>query len=255
MTLAFKHSDVPHSLLAQWDARWKLAALVLCAFGIAALARLSPTLVAFGLGLLMVMLSRQSRKWILGRLGLFAFAAAPFLVALPFTLDLSGPGWALGPIRVSQHGLQVGIAVFTRCLAIGCLTIVLVGTAPLHHILAAAHKLKVPGLFVLVTSLAYRYTFVLVDEYKRVRVALRTRGFRMRSDRHGYRTLGHVTGAVLVRGADRADRVSEAMRCRGFDGTFHSTDQFHTTFADVCGFFALVTATIALVIWDRLGQS
>ena len=51
---------------------------------------------------------------------------------------------------------------------------------------------------------------------------------------------GHVTGAVLVRGADRAERVADAMRCRGFDGTFHTTAAFRTTLADILAFAALV---------------
>ena len=77
----------------------------------------------------------------------------------------------------------------------------------------------------------------------------------MQSTRHGYRTLGHVTGAILVRGADRADRVADAMRCRGFDGRFHTTTAFRTNPADCFAFVALVAATIALVLWDRAGLS
>ena len=59
-----------------------------------------------------------------------------------------------------------------------CFALVLVGTAPLHHTLAAAHKLKVPGLLVQLTLLAYRYAFLLADEMKRLRIAMRTRGLR-----------------------------------------------------------------------------
>jgi len=252
MTLASAYRDAADSPLSRWDARWKLAALALAAFGVAALDGLAPSVVALAVGLLLVALARLPGKWVRGRLGLFAFAALPFLLVLPFTLALGGPGWDVGPVRVSERGLVVGCAVFCRCLAIGCLALVLVGTAPLHHSLAAAHKLKVPGLLVLLTGLAYRYAFLLADEYKRVRVALRTRGFRVRANRHGYRTLGHVTGAVLVRGAERADRVADAMRCRGFDGTFRTTADFRTTPADIISFVALVVVAAALVVWDRL---
>jgi cobalt/nickel transport system permease protein len=248
----FKHPDVPDSALARWDARWKLAALALAAFGVAALNSLVPTLVALALGLALLALARLPRRWVRDRLALFAFGALPFLLVLPFTLHTDGPGWDVGPVRVSQGGLVVGTAVFARCLAIGCLALVLIGTAPLHHTLAAAHKLKVPGLLVLLTGLAYRYTFLLADELRRIRVALRTRGFRVRANRHGYRTLGHVTGAVLVRGADRAERVAEAMRCRGFDGTFHTTTAFRTATTDIISFAAVVAAVIALIVWDRL---
>src|SRR5581483_9166972 len=100
--------------------------------------------------------------------------------------------------------------------------------------------------------LAYRYAFLLADELRRLRVALRVRGFRARADRHGYRTLGHVVGAVLVRGADRADRVADAMRCRGFDGRFHTLTAFRTTAADVVSCLLVVAGVAALVLWDRL---
>jgi cobalt/nickel transport system permease protein len=255
MTLPLAFRDVPDSPLARWDARWKLAALLVAAFGIAALDRLLPSLTALALGLVLVGYARLPGSWVRGRLGLFALAALPFLLVLPFTLDPGGPGINAGPVHISQRGLSAGTAVFARCVAVGCLSLVLVGTAPLHHTLAAAHRLRVPGLLVLITGLAYRYTFLLAAEYRRIRVALRTRGFRMAATRHGYRTIGHVTGAVLVRGADRAERVNEAMRCRGFDGKFHTTAAFRTRASDGLGLVALAGATIALILWDRVGLS
>jgi cobalt/nickel transport system permease protein len=253
MTLAFRYRPVPPSPLARWDARWKLAAVLPAVCGIAALDHLAPAGAALALGLTLIGLARLPMKWVRNRLGLFALAALPFLLVLPFTLD--GPGWDIGPVRVSERGLVAGLAVSCRGLAIGCFALVLVGTAPLHHTLAAANKLKVPGLLVQLTLLAYRYAFLLADEMRRLRVAMRTRGFRVSATRHGYRALGHATGALLVRGADQADNVAHAMRCRGFDGTFHTLATFRTSFADVLGFVALLAATIALVIWDRLGHS
>lgn len=253
MTPAFKHPDVPDSPLARWDGRWKLAALVPAAFGVAALSHLAPAAAALALGVLLLAASGLPAKWVRGRLVLFALPALPFLVVLPFTVGPAGPGWDVGPVRVSERGLVVGGVVLCRCLAIGCVALVLLGTAPVHHTLAAANKLKVPGLLVLLVGLAYRYAFLLAGELRQVRVALRTRGFRLKPDRHGYRTTGHVVGAVLVRGADRADRVTEAMRCRGFDGTFHTTLTFRTTAADIISFAAVVGAAAALLLWDRLG--
>ena len=125
-----KHPDVPDSPLARWDARWKLAALALAAFGVAALNTLPASAVALALGLALLTLSGLPRRWVRDRLALFAFGALPFLLVLPFTLDLAGPGWYVGPVRVSQRGLIAGAAVFARCLAIGSLALVLIGTAP-----------------------------------------------------------------------------------------------------------------------------
>jgi cobalt/nickel transport system permease protein len=255
MTLALRHQPISDSPLARWDARWKLAGLLSAAGGVATLDHLAPAAAALALGLALLALARLPGRWVRTRLGLFTLAALPFLLILPFTLDSAGSGRDLGPVRVSDRGLTAGLAVFCRCLAIGALGLVLVGTAPIHQTLAAAHRLRVPGLLVLLALLAYRYAFLFGDELRRLRVALWVRGFRARATRHGYRTLGHVVGATLVRGADRAERVADAMRCRGFDGRFHTLTAFRTTATDIISFVLVFAATAALVLWDRLGFS
>ncbi len=250
MTLAFRHRPVPDSPLSRWDARWKLAAVLVAVCGIASLEHIAPSACALLLAFVLILGSRLPLAWVRGRLLLFAIASLPFLLVLPFTL--SGDGWDIGRVHVAEAGLQTGGAVFCRGLAIGCFSLILLGTAPIHHTLAAAHKLWLPGLLVQLTLLAYRYAFLLADETRRLRVALRTRGFRMRGTRHGYRTLAHATGALLVRSADRAETVSAAMRTRGFNGTFHTLHAFHTRFADIISCVLLAAAIVALVLWDRL---
>jgi len=250
MTLAFRHRAIPDSPLAKWDARWKLAAVLLAVCAVAAIDHLAPAVLALALSVLLLVVAKLPLKWIRYRLSFFALAALPFLLVLPFTLG--GDGWNIGPVRISERGLVAGLAVFCRGVAIGCFALVLVGTAPFHHTLAAAHRLKIPGLLVQLTLLAYRYAFLLAEEFRRQRTAMCTRGYRVQSTRHSYRALGHATGAVLVRGADRAENVAAAMRCRGFDGTFHTLSTFRTTFSDIISFVALVAAACALVLWDRL---
>jgi cobalt/nickel transport system permease protein len=45
------------------------------------------------------------------------------------------------------------------------------------------------------------------------------------------------------------------MRCRGFDGMFHTTIAFRTRAGDVLAFVLIVVAAAALLIWDRVGPS
>src|SRR5262249_17579757 len=107
---------------------------------------------------------------------------------------------------------------------------------------------KVPGLLIRLILLSYRYVFVLADEFARLRIALRVRGYRNRANRHSYRTVGHVTGTLLVRSQERAERVEQAMRCRGFDGRFRSLAVFRTTVGDVV-FFILVAGGSATILF------
>ena len=105
----------------------------------------------------------------------------------------------------------------------------------------------------LITLLTYRYVFLFLEELNRLRIALRVRGFRNAMSVHAYRTVGQVSGTLLVRGSDRADHVAQAMRCRGFDGDFHTLTPFRTTLSDPLMFALMVAVAGGLVAWDKLG--
>lgn len=252
MTLAFRDPTIPDSPLAHWDPRWKLAAFLLMVVAAVSLQHPGPAAAAVALALALALLGRVRLFVLAGRVGLLLLATLPFVVFVPLTQGADSPGWDVGPLHVSRPGLVAALVVALRVLAVGLLALVLTRTAPLSRTLSAAHALRVPGVLVQVAQLAHRYTFVLAAEARRLRIALRTRGFRARTSRHTYRTLGHAVGSLLVRGGDRAERVADAMRCRGFDGTFHTLAAFRTAFSDIISFVALVAAVAALVLWDRL---
>ena len=250
MTLALEHLAPPDSAVARWDPRWKLAALVLAAGCVAALGSVGPLAVAFAASLLLAWWGRLPGRWYRVRIVAVGFALLPFLLILPFTVDRGGPVWDLGPVRVSAAGVVAAVAIILKALAIVTLMLVILATAPLHTTLHAAQRLHVPGLLVQLTLLGYRYIFLLADELARIRTALRVRGFRNRMSRHAYRTAGQVTGTLLVRGAERAERVAQAMRCRGFDGRFRSLAEFRTKTRDVVLFVLVVAGSAGLIAWD-----
>jgi cobalt/nickel transport system permease protein len=131
---------------------------------------------------------------------------------------------------------------------------VVLATAPLPETLKAAQALRIPSLLVQVAALTYRYIFVLGAELRRLRIALRVRGYRNRLTPHSYRTAGHVAGTLLVRGYEQAERVGQASRCRGFTGQYRTLTDFHTRPADVAAFALIVGGAAALLIGDLLGR-
>jgi cobalt/nickel transport system permease protein len=252
MTLSLAAPPCPPSSLSRLDPRWKLAALVLAAAAVAALHTWPTAMIALGGALLLAILGRLPPRWYFGRLAALGVFLCLFAGTLPFLL--TGPGWvwAWGPLRVSQYGLAASVLLTTKALALVTLMLVLLATAPLDATLKAAHALHLPGFVVQLVMLTYRYVYVVADELARLRVALRVRGYRNRVSRHCYHTVGSVAGTLLVRSYDRAERVSQAMRCRGFDGRFRSLARFHTTAADVAVFGVIVGAAAGLLVWDRL---
>jgi cobalt/nickel transport system permease protein len=236
MTLAFDALDAPGSPLARRDPRWKLAALIPALFAAAALQLPTTVAAAFAGSVVLLVGARLPRRLAFNRLGAFALFLSPFLIVLP--------------ILYGRAGFATALLLAGRASAIFILGTILVTTSPIARTVQAAEALGVPRLFARLVLMTYRYIFVLADEFARLRIALRARGFRNRANLHSYRTIGSVAGTLLVRGADRAERVAQAMRCRGFDGRFRSLAAWHTAPADVL-FFALVIGTAAgLLGWD-----
>jgi cobalt/nickel transport system permease protein len=252
MTLALDYLPQPESLLSRLDPRWKLAALTLAAVSVALLRTPGAALLAMGGALVLVPLARLSFRWYLARLGGLALFLMVLLLLLPFVLRDGGPSLSLGSVRISWYGLGMAVLLGLKALALATLVLIALTTAPLSTTLKAAHALYVPGLLIQLVLLTDRYIFVLGAELARLRIALRVRGFRNRASVHSYHTVSHVAGTLLVRGYERAERVAQAMRCRGFDGRFRSLTDFRTTRADVLFFILMAGSAIAILLVDFL---
>jgi cobalt/nickel transport system permease protein len=252
MTLAFSTPPLARSFVSRLDPRWKLAALLFAAGVAATLHRLPCAVVAAALSLLLALLARMPARWFLQRLAALALVLAFFTLPLPLLLADDGPAWYWGPVRFSLHGAKSALFLVSKAVTIVTLLLIVQATAALETTLQAAHALRIPGLLVQLGLLTYRYVFVLADELARLRIALRVRGYRNRANRHSYRTAGNIAGMLLVRGSERAERVAQAMRCRGFDGQFRSLVSFKTHLADVVLFCTITAAAVALGFWDWL---
>jgi len=250
MTSNFEPLPCPDSPLRHLDPRWKLAALLLSTALIAAVRSLIPVGVGLLGALTLAAIADLPWRWYLRRLAVVGLFVGFFTLPLPLLLDGPGPVWKIGSLSLSWYGVSVGLFVAGKALTVVTLMLVLLASAPLEDTLKAAHALRVPGLLVQLAVLTYRYIFVLAGEFGRLRIALRVRGYRNRANRHSYRTIGHVAGTLLVRGYERAERVGQAMRCRGFTGRFHSLAEFRTTISDVAAFALLVGCAAALLGWD-----
>jgi cobalt/nickel transport system permease protein len=91
--------------------------------------------------------------------------------------------------------------------------------------------------------MTYRYIFVIEQEYLRLMRAAKIRGFQPGTNLNTYRTFSYVIGMLFVRAAARAERVHQAMRCRGFNGKFYSLQEFRTNTASWV-FSIMMTAVI-----------
>jgi cobalt/nickel transport system permease protein len=254
MTMALGHLPCPDSLLARLDPRWKLGSITFAILCVALLHSPTLALVALVGAGLMPFLGKTPARWYAARLG-EALAFVLFLaVASTLLVGAAQPLWQWGPLTVSWNGIRMAVLLLAKALAILMLLLVLLTSTPLHDLLKAAHMLHVPGLLVQLTLLTYRYIFVIAEELGRIRIALRTRGYRNRMRWHSYRTIGNVAGSLVVRGHERGERVMQAMQCRGFDGRFRSLREFRTGWGDYLFSAIVAGVSLALLVVDLRGR-
>ena len=77
---------------------------------------------------------------------------------------------------------------------------------------------------------------------------MKIRSFKPGTNLHTYRSYAYLAAMLLVRSYDRADRVYQAMICRGFHGTFYSLRTFSWRRRD--GIFLMVSLlALTLVLY------
>jgi len=110
--------------------------------------------------------------------------------------------------------------------------------------------LGIPDKMVQLFFFTYRYIHVIYEEYQRLLRALKIRGFRARSNLHTYRTYAYLVGMLLVKSYERAERVREAMLCRGFKGRFYTLYEFSVHGADIALTVILLSGAVAMALLE-----
>lgn len=173
---------------------------------------------------LLVMQSHMNLMKVLNRLTVLGGFLALIWVLLPVTY----PGkalFSLGPIHLSQPGLHLCLQISLKSIAILLALMALLATMPVATLGHTLERFGIPDKIVYLLLITYRYIFVIDQEYRRLIRAMRIRGFKPKTNLHSYRTFAYLIGMLFVKASARADRVSKAMKCRGFNGRFHSLSQ------------------------------
>ncbi|ARE42280.1 Transmembrane component NikQ of energizing module of nickel ECF transporter (plasmid) [Rhodovulum sp. P5] len=196
----------------------------------------------------LMMLSRLPVRPTLRRMAAMDGVILFVLVMLPFTVP-GDPILTLWGLSASWQGLTLAVEILLTANAVVLALMALVGTMEPVTLGHALHRLRAPKALVHLLLFTIRYIEVLRAEYLRLRQAMQVRGFRPRTDRHSYRSMGYLVGMMLVRALERAERVLGAMKCRGFSGRIPLLDGLafgprDAVFAAVLG-AALIALTVA----------
>jgi len=172
------------------------------------------------------------------------------VVFLPFTMKGEHAGYLFGLFAMSDVGLDRAIEILLRANTLILVSLVLLATLQPEEIGYALHKLAVPQKLVQLFLMTVRYVSVLSQEYQRLRTAMRARAFQPKSNLHTWKSLGWLMGMLLVRSIERSERVTEAMKCRGFNGQFRLMDHYDWQHRDTIFLMLSLSLSVILLILE-----
>jgi cobalt/nickel transport system permease protein len=238
-----------NSVIHRTDPRLRLVFAIAYTF-VVALSNRFPTLIAaLGISFLLIGLARLNLRDVVARLAVINGLILFLWVALPLTFEGESL-FSIGPFNITREGVILSAKITLKSNAILLAFIALIATASLVTLGHAMNRIYIPEKIVHLLLLTYRYVFVIEQEYMRLLRAAKIRCFRPKTDMHTYRTYAYFIGMLFVRASDRADRVHQAMLCRGFRGKFYCLGEFSFTRTDFLWAVVMTGTLIGLEILE-----
>jgi cobalt/nickel transport system permease protein len=206
-------------------------------------------LVALALSVALVLLSGLNLRAVAKRMLIVNSLVFLLWAILPLTFG----GAALlkvGPFSIYRQGLLLAAQITLKSNAILLAFIALAATMTFSTLGYALDRLHIPQKMINLLLMTYRYLFVIEQEYQRLLRATKIRGFIPKTNLHTYRTYAYVIGMLFVRAAARADRVYQAMLCRGFKGHFYCLQEFRIDGRGWIFSLAMTVIIIGLIVLD-----
>lgn len=207
------------------DPRLRIVSAAVFSILIAVSSRFSVLLAALAFSVVLIFLARLNLGEVVRRLAVvFGFLFLMWAV-LPLTFEGESL-YSIGYLTITRPGVELAAGITLKTTAVLLIFMALIATMTVVTLGHALNRLHFSGKLVHLMLMTYRYIFVIEDEYRRLRTAMKIRGFQAGTNMHSYRTFAYLIGMLFVRASVRAERVHHAMQCRGFKGQFYTMDNF-----------------------------
>lgn len=239
-----------HSHIHCLDPRLKVLFATVYSFVVALSDRFPSLFAALALSFLLIGLARLNIREVAKRVLIVNGLILLFWLVLPLTFE-GEVLFYLGPFAVTREGVLISAKITLKSNAILLAFIALIASTSIATLGYASNRLRIPEKVVHLLLLTYRYVFVIEQEYQRLVRATKIRGFRPKSNMHTYRTYAYLIGMLFVRASERAERVHQAMLCRGFKGKFYCLREFSFSRLDFVWsvFMAIAIIGLEFVEW------
>ncbi|TEW56538.1 cobalt ECF transporter T component CbiQ [Psychromonas sp. RZ22] len=239
---ALKHET---SWIDDIDARVRVVCSGLFALVVVLSEQFTPTLLGLFCAFFLVKMSKLNIKRTLRRVIAMDFFMLALICILPFTTP-GEPMFTVFGLAASWQGLSHALLITIKANAVLLVLFSLVATMSASTLGHALAHLKVPDKLVHLLLFMVRYLDVISQEYKKMRRAMQARAFVLRTNRHTWKSIGYLFGMLLIRSVERAERISDAMKCRGFCGRYYLNDKMKISNVD--WFFGLFFLCFLLLL-------
>ncbi len=205
-----------NSPIHQWDVKYKLIGLITLMFAFATVnswylipLMLLVTVMLYGI-------SKLPLSFLASRLRYPGFFLFGVIIFLPF---LSGQTiiWQFGFLTIRQEGCLAVILIVSRFFAIMTTGLILFGTSSFLTTVKGMRRLGISPIITDMLMLSYRYIFELSHKLNMMLKATKLRGFQTsKISWINLSVYAALTGSLLVRSYQQAERVYQAMLLRGY---------------------------------------
>lgn len=115
------------------------------------------------------------------------------------------------------EGLDSGLLLMSRVLAGISMVLFLTMSTSINKLIFAAKWLHLPGAFLEVLIITYRYIFVFLDEISTINNAQKVR-LGHSSFSRSMNAFGNMSGIIIIRAIDKSEKLYKAMKSRGYNG-------------------------------------
>lgn len=153
-----------------------------------------------------------------------------------------------GYLCASTESVWAAFQLMLKALGAVSAMYLLALTTTAAELVNVLHRAHLPALLCTLMYLIYRFVFVLIDQYSRMRDAAGAR-LGWRDFRTSCRSFGGTAGNLLVLALRRARVYDDAMAARGYDGTLRFLEEKKTVHGSQIVCMLLFWAVLLALAW------
>jgi len=155
-----------------------------------------------------------------------------FIIIGVFLFAIVTPGETVAKIplliitlNITAEGVSFALLLYARATAALLLMFAFAMSTPIPHMANALNRLRLPDVFVEMTVLIYRYTFLLMESAEKMRLAAECK-FGYSSYKKSMKTTAKLAAGVFLRSLDTAEKGQITLQCRNYRGEFRSLSEY-----------------------------